>query len=57
MAMATHVMPINDLCEHSQECCWCNPKIERTWDDSVVVIHNSADGRELQEGQPGRMVA
>lgn len=53
MAMAMHVMPINDLCEHSQEYCWCNPRIERTWDDSVLVIHNSADGRELQEKQAG----
>lgn len=47
--MATHVMPIDDLREHSEEYCWCNPRIENCWDDSVVVIHNSADGRELLE--------
>jgi hypothetical protein len=44
-----HILPIGDLREHDEtRDCWCRPKlqcVERT----IIVIHNSADGRELIE--------
>lgn len=55
---AIHVIPINDLREHSAstDCpCWCCPRTE-TQEDSEqpiiygqFIVHNSADGRELLE--------
>ncbi len=42
-----HVVPINDLREHSTDSekpCWCNP-----FDDDGVTVHNSMDGREAFE--------
>ena len=51
-----HVLPINDEREHeTTTTCWCEPRIE--WNDpetgevysEALVIHNSADGRELIE--------
>lgn len=55
--MSIHVVPIDDLQEHVETgapCC-CRPKI--LWDDAItgerldepVIVHNSADGRELVE--------
>lgn len=46
-----HVVPLNDVKAHRErDCgeCWCAPRVERHG-DGVVVIHNSADGRELVE--------
>jgi hypothetical protein len=46
-----HVVPINDLREHGEDCdalCWCNPRVEQE-EDGRVIIHNSADGREYLE--------
>lgn len=45
----THITPVDDLREHleSREC-WCAPQIDRTG-GVVLVIHQSADGRELIE--------
>ena len=55
--MSVHVYPVNDLWEHETdgEECWCDPEIR--WVDpetgetysEPLVIHNSADGRELTE--------
>jgi hypothetical protein len=45
-----HVYPLNDLREHDLEStmCECEPRID--WDQSeAIVIHNSFDGRELEE--------
>ncbi len=39
-----HVVPVDDLREHSVTRCWCRPV-----DDDGVVVHNSLDGRELYE--------
>lgn len=36
-----HVVPLNDLREHSIPQCWCEP-----FDDDGVIVHNSADHRE-----------
>ncbi|MEG2273218.1 MAG: hypothetical protein RSC05_13205 [Acinetobacter sp.] len=41
---SAHVVPINDIKEHSLEDCKCGVK----YDDGVYV-HNSYDGRELLE--------
>lgn len=47
-----HVVPVNDLREHSlapDGHCWCNPRVEC---DGSVYVHNSADGREdYEEGR------
>ena len=43
-----HIMPVNDWKEHKDsEDCWCNPT--RSIDEERVIIHNSLDGREVQE--------
>lgn len=52
-----HVLPENDLREHAEKRdCWCAPRLERDFLDDepdadlvVLVIHHSADGRELIE--------
>lgn len=44
-----HIYPHNDWIEHKLEgfdCC-CEPRID--W-EFMLVIHNSADGRETKEG-------
>lgn len=51
--MHLHVLPVDDLREHQNvvtvdEDCWCNPRWEFV-DGGVVVVHNSADGREIKE--------
>jgi len=51
----THVLPINDLRAHTEtRDCWCGPRVEFIEDfltaaTSVLVVHHSADGRELVE--------
>lgn len=43
-----HVTPMNDLKDHSSNTetpCWCNPNI-KTENGDLIIIHNSADGRE-----------
>lgn len=41
-----HVLPVNDTIEHLElRQCWCRPRIDEGT-GAVVVIHNSADGRE-----------
>lgn len=47
-----HVLPRNDLREHEEtRVCWCHPYNYSEPDDErgVVVVHHSADGRELVE--------
>lgn len=39
-----HVTPVNDLIEHTDNDCWCEPI-----DKDDVIVHNSADGREYIE--------
>src|SRR3984957_19942660 len=39
-----HVMPVNDLREHSLTDCWCDP-----YDDDGITVHKSLDGRELYQ--------
>jgi hypothetical protein len=45
-----HVYPVDDLVLHvmSKEC-WCIPDIIVSPDGVAIVVHNSADGRELEE--------
>lgn len=43
-----HVMPENDWKEHTSSInCWCHPT--RSVDEDKAIIHNSLDGREVQE--------
>lgn len=47
-----HVVPIDDLREHVETaCCWCAPRVECVDGDpeAIVIVHASADGRELVE--------
>ena len=48
-----HVYPLKDRKEHvlSGPSCWCKPYTQRGENESVVVVHNSADGREFLEGE------
>ena len=39
-----HVLPVDDLREHSRTNCWCNQE-----DDDGVIVHNPLDRRELYE--------
>jgi hypothetical protein len=44
-----HIVPTNDLREHScdaEKPCWCNP---REIEDGHILVHNSMDQRELYE--------
>lgn len=45
-----HIVPVNDLREHDEqtEACWCQPRLEREG-RTIIVVHQSADGRELVE--------
>ena len=47
-----HILPINDWIEHKDMGldCICEPKID--W-EYQLVIHNSADGREIKEKKVG----
>lgn len=45
-----HVLPINDEREHIEDgtTCWCDPQLI-TDEPELIIVHNSADGRELIE--------
>lgn len=44
-----HILPINDSKEHQEDInCHCNPSSEYI-NDSLLIIHNSYDGREKLE--------
>lgn len=53
--MVIHVMPENDGTKHTWENCWCNPRVcvldPETGEPlpELIVVHSSADGREIQE--------
>lgn len=49
--MIQHIYPLNDLKEHETngENCWCEPTEEEIANNGLLIIHNSADGRELYE--------
>jgi len=46
-----HVLPFDDLRAHEEtRRCRCEPTLtQEDWDSDIVVVHNSADGRELVE--------
>ena len=46
-----HVSPVDDVMPHicPADECWCGPRVELA-DGATVVVHASADGRELVEG-------
>lgn len=47
-----HVLPIDDLRAHKESTtCWCVPWVyaDATRDAALVIVHHSADGRELVE--------
>jgi len=47
-----HVLPIEDLRDHDESLrCWCQPRLEHIEEvpQARIVVHNSADGRELVE--------
>lgn len=48
-----HVVPTNDLRPHVEKGlrCWCQPDIQQHDNGNVLVVHNSADGREFYEGE------
>ena len=42
-----HITPVNDLFNHIlHPSCWCSPHVV---EDGRVIVHNAADGRELNE--------
>jgi hypothetical protein len=45
-----HIVPLNDLREHETKTreCWCQPTL-KSESGTVLVVHQSADGRELVE--------
>jgi hypothetical protein len=45
-----HILPLNDTEEHERSpFCQCEPKIEKQENGSMLIIHNSFDGREMVE--------
>lgn len=43
-----NIIPMNDLREHIEEDrCWCQP-----WYEGDILVHNSADRREISERKP-----
>jgi hypothetical protein len=45
-----NVTPVNDLMDHADDSsCVCGPEVI-IQEDSLVVVHHSLDGRELQHG-------
>ena len=46
-----HVMPVDDSAEHRDSMdCWCHPTPDA--EEPRVIVHHSADGRELSEARP-----
>lgn len=44
-----HILPLNDLKEHTEsDECECHPTVKHV-DGGKVVVHNSYDGREFLE--------
>ncbi len=58
--MAIHVIPLEDTRVHDRSIdCWCEPRQQWIDDDGIplnggpLVVHTSADGRELIEALDG----
>lgn len=50
MTSTIHVLPVNDLKEHTEsDDCECQPRVEYVGEGGKVVVHNSYDGREYWE--------
>ena len=53
----SHVTPINDLIQHTDDDCACGPRIEPVPRDDGscgwLIVHHSLDGREATEAQHG----
>lgn len=48
--MKQHIYPCEDIKPHEMtESCWCNPTVD---EEDDIVIHNSADRREMYEVLP-----
>ena len=48
--MNWHVLPVNDFKTHKEdENCHCKPRVEVVENGNKVIVHNSYDGRELNE--------
>ena len=48
MKQAVHVIPLNDLREHTASVnCWCQPTEDGEWPD--IWVHHSMDQREDYE--------
>ena len=48
VTVGNNVIPTDDLRDHVEgEECWCTP-----WYDGDVLVHNSADQREVTERAP-----
>jgi len=50
-AIIWHVVPVNDSAPHRDIDCWCEPTPSR--EEPRVLVHHSADGRELVEKEKG----
>lgn len=47
--MAIHIIPVNDLKEHEElSTCNCQPTLIME-NEEMIFVHNSYDGRELDE--------
>jgi len=45
--MILHIIPINDLKEHTEESmCECEPEVEIIESGDIMIIHNAYDDRE-----------
>lgn len=44
--MIYHITPINDLKEHTESGCECNPMVNVQENGDILMLHNSYDGRE-----------
>lgn len=51
LRQAVHVIPLNDLREHTASAdCWCKPTEDYEWPG--IWVHHSMDGREdFEEGR------
>jgi hypothetical protein len=49
------VIPLNDIYPHNDgKPCHCSPRTETMANGGIVIIHNSFDGRELEEHETKR---
>lgn len=47
-----HILPVDDEIEHSTSLgCWCQPTVEEVFVETLLVVHHSADGRELLDDE------